>query len=182
MYGSFVKPKMAGIESRAKIKSVNAIATKTMVKEDAIKSYNKMFYAYLRTFTRLELKALPLRASSGPIGGDASHEFIILADTGESQVYLDKSLLDIDVNSFDGSEDSINKMISAFSTPYSATDEKHSEKEFNEKVSITGSFCTALTLDVISAFSKITFLHSKSCFGLDVSSYSKIMYIEAKGL
>ena len=106
-----------------------------LTKEDAIKSYNKMFYAYLRTFTRLELKALPLRASSGPIGGDASHEFIILADTGESQVYLDKSLLDIDVNSFDGSEASINKMISAFSTPYSATDEKHLEKEFNEKVS-----------------------------------------------
>ena len=104
-----------------------------LTKEDAIKSYNKMFYAYLRTFTRLELKALPLRASSGPIGGDASHEFIILADTGESQVYLDKSLLDIDVNSFDSSEASINKMISAFSTPYSATDEKHSEKEFNEK-------------------------------------------------
>jgi len=105
-----------------------------LTKEDAIKSYNKMFYAYLRTFTRLELKALPLRASSGPIGGDASHEFIILADTGESQVYLDKSLLDIDVNSFDNSEASINKMISAFSIPYSATDEKHSEKEFNEKV------------------------------------------------
>ena len=69
-----------------------------LTKEDAIKSYNKMFYAYLRTFTRLELKALPLRASSGPIGGDASHEFIILADTGESQVYLDKSLLNIDIN------------------------------------------------------------------------------------
>jgi prolyl-tRNA synthetase len=93
-----------------------------------------MFYAYLRTFTRLELKALPLRASSGPIGGDNSHEFIILADTGESQVYLDKSLLNIDIHSFDNSEASINKMISAFSTPYSATDEKHSDKEFNEKV------------------------------------------------
>jgi prolyl-tRNA synthetase len=105
-----------------------------LTKEDALKSYNKMFYAYLRTFTRLELKALPLRASSGPIGGDNSHEFIILADTGESQVYLDKSLLNIDIHSFDNSEASINKMISAFSTPYSATDEKHSDKEFNEKV------------------------------------------------
>jgi prolyl-tRNA synthetase len=113
-----------------------------LTKEDAIKSYNKMFYAYLRTFTRLELKALPLRASSGPIGGDASHEFIILADTGESQVYLDKSLLNIDVNSFDGSEASINKMISAFSTPYSATDEKHLEKEFNEKVSKENQLAT----------------------------------------
>ncbi len=92
-----------------------------LTKEDALKSYNKMFYAYLRTFTRLELKALPLRASSGPIGGDNSHEFIILADTGESQVYLDKSLLNIDIHSFDNSEASINKMISAFSTPYSAS-------------------------------------------------------------
>ncbi len=113
-----------------------------LTKEDAIKSYNKMFYAYLRTFSRLELKALPLRASSGPIGGDASHEFIILADTGESQVYLDKSLLDIDVNSFDSSDTSIQKMISAFSTPYSATDEKYSEKEFNEKVSKSNQLAT----------------------------------------
>jgi prolyl-tRNA synthetase len=113
-----------------------------LTKEDAIRSYNKMFYAYLRTFSRLELKALPLRASSGPIGGDASHEFIILADTGESQVYLDKSLLDIDVNSFDSSDASIQKMISAFSAPYSATDEKHSEKEFNEKVSKSNQLAT----------------------------------------
>jgi prolyl-tRNA synthetase len=106
-----------------------------LTKDDALKSYNKMFYAYLRTFTRLELKALPLRASSGPIGGNNSHEFIILTDTGESQVYLDKSLLNIDIHSFNNSEASINKMISAFSTPYSATDEKYSGKEFNEKVS-----------------------------------------------
>ena len=113
-----------------------------LTKEDAIKSYNKMFYAYLRTFSRLELKALPLRASSGPIGGDNSHEFIILADTGESQVYLDKSLLNIDIHSFDNSETSINKMILAFSNPYSATDEKHSEKEFNEKVSKTNQLVT----------------------------------------
>ena len=113
-----------------------------LTKEDAIKSYNKMFYAYLRTFTRLELKALPLRASSGPIGGDASHEFIILADTGESQVYLDKLLLDININSFDSSEASINKMISSFSIPYSATDEKHSDKEFNEKVTKANQLVT----------------------------------------
>ena len=114
----------------------------TEIFRDNIKSYNKMFYAYLRTFSRLELKALPLRASSGPIGGDNSHEFIILADTGESQVYLDKSLLNIDIHSFDNSEASINKMILAFSNPYSATDEKHSEKEFNEKVSKTNQLVT----------------------------------------
>src|SRR5205085_72054 len=50
-------------------------------------SYNKMFVAYLRTFARLGLKAIPMRAESGPIGGDLSHEFIILADTGESEVF-----------------------------------------------------------------------------------------------
>ena len=57
-------------------------------------SYNKMFVAYLRTFARLGLKSIPMRAESGPIGGDLSHEFIILASTGESEVYCHKDYLD----------------------------------------------------------------------------------------
>src|SRR5271155_4563896 len=57
-------------------------------------SYNKMFVAYLRTFARMGLKAIPMRADTGPIGGDLSHEFHILAETGESQVFCDKALLD----------------------------------------------------------------------------------------
>src|ERR671922_1584256 len=57
-------------------------------------SYNKMFVAYLRTFARMGLKAIPMRADTGPIGGDLSHEFIILADTGESQVFCDRAWLD----------------------------------------------------------------------------------------
>src|SRR5689334_6950031 len=58
-------------------------------------SYNKMFVAYLRTFARLGLKSIPMRAESGPIGGDMSHEFIILASTGESEVFCHKDYLDM---------------------------------------------------------------------------------------
>src|SRR6186713_1555471 len=64
-------------------------------------SYNKMFVAYLRTFKRLGLKAIPMAADTGPIGGDLSHEFIILADTGESAVFCDKSFTERDVLSMD---------------------------------------------------------------------------------
>src|SRR5438309_3285111 len=53
-------------------------------------SYNKMFVAYLRTFARMGLKAIPMRAETGPIGGDLSHEFIVLAETGESGVFRNK--------------------------------------------------------------------------------------------
>src|SRR6186713_3047474 len=64
-------------------------------------SYNKMFVAYLRTFARLGLKSIPMAADTGPIGGDLSHEFIILADTGESAVFCDKSFTERDVLSMD---------------------------------------------------------------------------------
>lgn len=63
-----------------------------LTKEDAIHSYNKMFVAYLRTFERLGLRAIPMRADTGPIGGNHSHEFIILADTGESGSLLPQEL------------------------------------------------------------------------------------------
>src|SRR5512136_2793394 len=63
----------------------------------ATHSYNKMFVAYLRTFARMGLKAIPMRADTGPIGGDLSHEFIVLADTGESAVFCHKGLVDKDI-------------------------------------------------------------------------------------
>src|SRR5579871_2506688 len=63
----------------------------------ARKSYNKMFVAYLRTFARMGLKAIPMAAETGPIGGDLSHEFIILAETGESGVYCNRDVLDLPV-------------------------------------------------------------------------------------
>src|SRR5271167_1524004 len=63
----------------------------------AKQSYNKMFVAYLRTYARMGLKAIPMRAETGPIGGELSHEFIILADTGESAVYCDRAWLETDI-------------------------------------------------------------------------------------
>src|SRR4030081_507098 len=66
-------------------------------KAGAIRSYNKMFVAYLRTFARMGLKAIPMRADTGPIGGDLSHEFIVLAETGESAVFCDSDVLNLPV-------------------------------------------------------------------------------------
>ena len=65
---------------------------------EASLTYNKMFYAYLKTFQRLGLKSIPMKADTGPIGGDLSHEFIILAETGESKIYADKMVFDISVD------------------------------------------------------------------------------------
>ena len=102
--------------------------------ENAKKSYNKMFYSYIRTFNRLGLKAIPMAADTGPIGGDFSHEFIILAETGESQIYADKKIFEVDLNKYDFSDDSLEKMRNDFSSIYAVTDDKFKEKDFNEKV------------------------------------------------
>ncbi len=103
-------------------------------KEGARLSYNKMFYAYLKTFERLGLKAIPLAADTGPIGGDLSHEFIILADTGESQIYTSKKILDLKIENFSNDEDNLNNMVKAFTEIYSATDEKFDQSEFDKSV------------------------------------------------
>jgi len=102
--------------------------------EDAKKSYNKMFLSYLKTFNRLGLKAIPMAADTGPIGGDLSHEFIILADTGESEIYADKKIFEIDLKNYSGSERSLQKMRDDYTNIYSVTDDKFNEKEFNTKV------------------------------------------------
>jgi len=102
--------------------------------EEAKKSYNKMFYSYLRIFSKLELKAIPMEADTGPIGGSLSHEFIILADTGESNVYADKSIFDINTDEYDLSEKSLEKMRNDFSSFYAATDEKFNKNNFDLKV------------------------------------------------
>ena len=95
-------------------------------------SYKKMFLSYLKTFEKLELKAIPMKAETGPIGGDLSHEFIILAETGESEVYLDKNILDIETKNLDYSIESVNGIIEKYSKFYSATDEKHNKDDFNQ--------------------------------------------------
>ncbi|MQT12272.1 proline--tRNA ligase [Segnochrobactrum spirostomi] len=99
--------------------------------EGARRAYQRMFVAYLRTFNRLGMTAIPMQADTGPIGGDMSHEFIILADTGESAVFCDKSLLDLPIpgadTDFDGD---LSPIVAAWTGPYAATEEKHDEAAF----------------------------------------------------
>jgi prolyl-tRNA synthetase len=101
--------------------------------DSARHSYNKMFVAYLRTFARLGLKSIPMRADTGPIGGDLSHEFIILADTGESEVFCHRDYLDfetpaadVDFNDVAGLKGIVDKWTSL----YAATSEMHDAAAF----------------------------------------------------
>ncbi|MGS4884155.1 proline--tRNA ligase [Roseibium sp. MB-4] len=99
--------------------------------ESARHAYNRMFVAYLRTFDRMGLKAIPMKADTGPIGGDLSHEFIILAETGESEVFLDKSLLEMPIPAKDTDFWSdLSPIVESWTTPYAATDEMHDEAAF----------------------------------------------------
>ena len=102
--------------------------------ESAKESYNKMFYSYLKIFSKLELKAIPMAADTGPIGGKLSHEFIVLADTGESNVYTDKNIFDVNADKYDFSEKSLEKMRNDFSSFYAVTDEKFNKKDFDLNV------------------------------------------------
>ena len=102
--------------------------------EDAKKSYNKMFYSYLKTFNRLGLKAIPMAADTGPIGGDLSHEFVILAETGESQIYADKNIFEINLDKYKFNDQSLQKMRDDFSKIYAVTDEKFDKDRFNKEV------------------------------------------------
>ncbi|MBA5776515.1 proline--tRNA ligase [Stappia sp. F7233] len=102
-------------------------------KEAARHAYNRMFVAYLRTFDRMGLKAIPMRADTGPIGGDMSHEFIILASTGESEVFCSKDILDLPIPGADTDFASdLTPIVEAWTTPYAATDEMHDEAAFNQ--------------------------------------------------
>ena len=95
-------------------------------KAGAVHSYNKMFLAYLRTYARMGLKAVPMAADTGPIGGDLSHEFIILAETGESAVFCDEALLALDTPGDDiDYESDLQGLVDQWTAHYAATDEKH---------------------------------------------------------
>ena len=98
--------------------------------EGARAAYNRMFVAYLRTFARMGLKAIPMAADTGPIGGDLSHEFIILAETGESEVFCHRDLLEFDVlgEDVDYAAD-LQPVVDRWTSLYAATDEKHDEAE-----------------------------------------------------
>jgi prolyl-tRNA synthetase len=96
-------------------------------------SYNKMFVAYLRTFARMGLKAIPMVAETGPIGGNLSHEFIILASTGESEVFCHRDYLDFEVPGADVDFDDVAGLqatVDRWTSLYAATSEKHDQAEF----------------------------------------------------
>ena len=80
------------------------------------KSYNKMFYSYLNTFNKLGLKAIPMAADTGPIGGDLSHEFVILAETEKVKIYADKRIFEIDVTNINFRNNSLEKMRDDFTS------------------------------------------------------------------
>jgi prolyl-tRNA synthetase len=102
--------------------------------EDAIYSYNKFFLSYLKTFKRLNLSAIPMAADTGPIGGNLSHEFIILADTGESKIYTDKRIFEVNYENTNLDKVSLLELRKKYENYYSVTDEKYNEADFEKKV------------------------------------------------
>jgi len=98
-------------------------------------SYNRMFVAYLRTFARMGLKAIPMRAETGPIGGDLSHEFLILAETGESGVFCNKDVLELPIPgagvNYDGD---LSPIIRQWTELYAATQDVHDQARFEREV------------------------------------------------
>ena len=102
--------------------------------DEAFFSYNKFFLSYLRTFKRLNLSAIPMAADTGPIGGNLSHEFIILADTGESKIYTDKRIFDVDSTFSLLEKKSLNDLRQQYEKFYSVTDEKFDQNKFEKLV------------------------------------------------
>jgi len=99
----------------------------------AAHAYNRMFIAYLRTFARMGLKAIPMVADTGPIGGNLSHEFIILAETGESEVFCHRDYLDFEPPPADvdfGSVEGLKALVDTWTSRYAATSEKHEAAAF----------------------------------------------------
>ncbi len=101
----------------------------------ARRSYNRMFVAYLRTFARMGLKAIPMRAETGPIGGDLSHEFIVLAETGESSVYIDKDVLDLPIPGTEVDYDGdLTPIVRQWTAAYAATEDVHDGPRYEREV------------------------------------------------
>ena len=102
--------------------------------EEAIYSYNKFFLSYLRTFKRLKLTAIPMAADTGPIGGNLSHEFIILAETGESKIFTDKRIFELNNDGANMEKKSLEDLRKKYEEFYSVTDEKFNRNEFEKEV------------------------------------------------
>ncbi len=105
-----------------------------LTKEDALHAYNRHMVSYLRTYERMGLQAIPMRADSGPIGGDDTHEFLVLAETGESEVFYDSAITSLTLGNREIDYDSWEQCASIaeeWTTPYARTDETHDEALFN---------------------------------------------------
>ena len=106
-----------------------------LTKEAALHAYNRHLVSYLRTYERMGLQAIPMRADSGPIGGDDTHEFLVLADTGESEVFYDSAVTDLTFGDRAIDYDSVEEcagIMREFTEKYARTDETHDEAKFNE--------------------------------------------------
>lgn len=102
-------------------------------KDSALHAYNRHLVSYLRTYERMGLQAIPMRADSGPIGGDDTHEFLVLAETGESEVFYDSAVTDIRLGARDidyDSWDQCRAVMEEFTALYARTDETHDPAEF----------------------------------------------------
>ncbi len=106
-----------------------------LTKEDALHAYNRHLVSYLRTYERMGLRAIPMRADSGPIGGDDTHEFLVLADTGESEVFYDREITDLKFGDREIDYDNVEQcqaVLEEFTSRYARTDETHDEALFNQ--------------------------------------------------
>lgn len=106
-----------------------------LTKEDALHAYNRHLVSYLRTYERMGLQAIPMRADGGPIGGDYTHEFLVLAETGESEVFYDSAVTDLTFGDREIDYDSVEQcqgVLEEFTSRYARTDETHDEALFNE--------------------------------------------------
>ncbi|MCM2563827.1 proline--tRNA ligase [Lutimaribacter sp. EGI FJ00015] len=106
-----------------------------LTKEDALHAYNRHLVSYLRTYERMGLQAIPMRADSGPIGGDDTHEFLVLAETGESEVFYDSEITELKFGDRDidyTSKEQCHAVLEEFTSRYARTDETHDEALFNQ--------------------------------------------------
>lgn len=105
-----------------------------LTKEDALHAYNRHLVSYLRTYERMGLQAIPMRADGGPIGGDYTHEFLVLAETGESEVFYDSAVTDLSFGDREIDYDNVEQcqgVLEEFTSKYARTDETHDEALFN---------------------------------------------------
>lgn len=105
-----------------------------LTKEDALHAYNRHLVSYLRTYERMGLQAIPMRADGGPIGGDYTHEFLVLAETGESEVFYDSEVTDLRFGERQINYDDVDEcrnVLEEFTSRYARTDETHDEALFN---------------------------------------------------